>query len=39
VLDAPLDTTTNVAWACYANARLAALLVPIVRDEVQRLLG
>ncbi|MBL8755090.1 MAG: inositol monophosphatase [Planctomycetes bacterium] len=38
-LDAPLDTTTNVAFACYANKKLAAQLVPIVREEVQRLLG
>jgi hypothetical protein len=38
-LDAPLDTTTNVAWACYANARLAAHLIPIVREEVRRHLG
>jgi hypothetical protein len=35
-LDAPLDVTTNVAFACYANARLAQRLVPIVREEVQR---
>jgi hypothetical protein len=35
-LDAPLDTTTNVAFACYANERLAAQLIPIVREEVQR---
>ncbi len=38
-LDAPLDTTTSVAFACYANATLAAQLAPIVRDEVRRLLG
>jgi hypothetical protein len=38
-LDAPLDTTTSVAFACYANPGLAAALIPIVRDEVQRLLG
>ena len=38
-LRAPLDTTTNVAWAGYANAKLAALLQPIVREEVERLLG
>jgi len=38
-LDAPLDTTTNVAFACYANRRLADLLIPIVRDEVRRHLG
>ncbi len=35
-LDAPLDTTTNVAFACYANAQLADRLIPIVREEVQR---
>ena len=38
-LDAPLDTTTSVAFACYANERLAAQLIPIVRDEVRRHLG
>lgn len=38
-LDAPLDTTTNIAFACYANARLAAQLIPIVREEVRRHLG
>ena len=38
-LDAPLDTTTNVAFAAYANKRLSAQLIPIVREEVQRHLG
>ncbi len=38
-IDAPLDTTTNVAFACYANQKLAAHLIPIVREEVQRHLG
>jgi fructose-1,6-bisphosphatase/inositol monophosphatase family enzyme len=38
-LAAPLDTTTNVAWAGYANPKLAELLQPIVREEVERLLG
>jgi hypothetical protein len=38
-LDAPLDTTTNVAFACYANRKLADLLIPIVREEVRRHLG
>ena len=38
-LRAPLDTTTNVAWAGYANAKLAKLLQPIVREEVERVLG
>jgi len=37
-LDAPLDITTNMAFACYANRELAELLIPIVRDEVTRLL-
>ena len=36
---APLDTTTNVAFAVYANRRLAQRMVPIVREEVQRHLG
>ncbi len=35
-LDAPLDTTTNMAFACYANKQLAAQLIPIVREEVLR---
>ena len=35
-LDAPLDVSTNLSFACYANRRLAELLVPIVRDEVAR---
>jgi fructose-1,6-bisphosphatase/inositol monophosphatase family enzyme len=38
-LAAPLDTTTNVAWAGYANRTLATAMQPIVREEVQRLLG
>lgn len=38
-LNAPLDTTTNLAWAGYANQKLAALLQPIVREEVERVLG
>jgi fructose-1,6-bisphosphatase/inositol monophosphatase family enzyme len=38
-LDAPLDTTTNVAFACYANRKLAEQLIPIVREEVQKHLG
>ncbi len=38
-LDAPLDTTTNVAFAGYANRRLADMLIPIVAEEVQRHLG
>jgi fructose-1,6-bisphosphatase/inositol monophosphatase family enzyme len=38
-IDVPLDTTTNVAFACYANRRLADRLIPIVREEVRRHLG
>ncbi len=38
-LSAPLDTTTNIAWAGYANERLAKLMQPIVLEEVERLLG
>ncbi|MCK5940921.1 MAG: inositol monophosphatase [Planctomycetes bacterium] len=37
-LDAPLDVTTNLAFAFYANRQLADLMVPIVRDEVTRIL-
>jgi hypothetical protein len=38
-ITAPLDITTNMSFAFYANQRLADLLIPIVRDEVTRLLG
>lgn len=38
-LDAPLDVTTNVAFACYANETLAARMIPIVREECERHLG
>ena len=38
-LDAPLDVTTNVSFACYANRALADLLIPIVGDELRRVLG
>lgn len=38
-LDAPLDLTTNVSFAFYGNQALADLLVPIVREEVERHLG
>ncbi|MBK8980646.1 MAG: inositol monophosphatase [Planctomycetes bacterium] len=34
-LDAPLDTTTNVAFAGYANAALAETLGPIVREVLR----
>lgn len=37
-LDAPFDTTTNVAFAAYANRTLADRLAPIVADEVRKLL-
>lgn len=37
-LDAPLDVTTNMSFAFYANRDLADLLVPIVREEVTRIL-
>lgn len=33
-LDAPLDTTTPVAWAGYANPALAALIRPALRDAL-----
>jgi fructose-1,6-bisphosphatase/inositol monophosphatase family enzyme len=38
-LDGPLDTTTNLAFAAYANKALAQQLMPIVREEVRRILG
>jgi hypothetical protein len=38
-LDAPLDVTTNMSFAFYANRALADLLIPIVREEVTRLLS
>lgn len=38
-LNAPLDVTTNMSFAFYANRALADLLIPIVRDEVTRLLS
>lgn len=38
-LDAPLDVTTDVAFACYANAQLAKTLMPIVGEEVRKHLG
>ncbi len=36
-LDAPLDTTTGVAWVGYANRRLATLIGPILRELVDQL--
>ncbi|HLT35725.1 MAG TPA: M48 family metallopeptidase, partial [Enhygromyxa sp.] len=38
-LSAPLDVVTYVAFAAYANRRLAHKLIPIVREELQRALG
>ena len=38
-LDAPLDITTNMSFAFYANRALAEQLIPIVREEVTRVLG
>ncbi len=38
-LDAPLDTTTPVAWVGYANAQLAARVRPVLRDLCAELLG
>jgi fructose-1,6-bisphosphatase/inositol monophosphatase family enzyme len=35
-LDAPLDTTTPVAWAGYANAHLAERIGPILAELVER---
>jgi fructose-1,6-bisphosphatase/inositol monophosphatase family enzyme len=37
-LDAPLDTTTAVAWAGYANADLAARIGPILAELVDALI-
>jgi fructose-1,6-bisphosphatase/inositol monophosphatase family enzyme len=36
-LDAPLDTTTGVAWVGYANRSLASRITPILRDLVDEL--
>lgn len=38
-LDAPLDTTTPVAWVGYANAALAARVRPVLRELCAELLG
>lgn len=35
-LDAPLDTVSDIAFACYSNRALAAKLQPIVAEEVRR---
>lgn len=37
-LDAPLDVTTNMSFAFYANRAIADFLIPIVREEVERVL-
>jgi hypothetical protein len=36
-LDAPLDTTSPVAWVGYANAELAARIGPILAELVDDL--
>ena len=36
-LDAPLDTTTSVAWVGYANRHLAELLGPVLADVLDEL--
>jgi len=36
-LDVPLDTTTSVAWAGYANPTLAARLGPVLTELVEHL--
>jgi fructose-1,6-bisphosphatase/inositol monophosphatase family enzyme len=36
-LDAPLDTTTGVAWVGYANPSLAARIAPVLRELVDAL--
>lgn len=36
-LDAPLDTTTGVAWVGYANRRLATMIGPVLRELVDEL--
>jgi len=38
-LDAPLDTTSPVAWAGYANPELAARIGPVLADLVDDLAG
>jgi hypothetical protein len=38
-LDAPLDTTTNVAWVGYANPQLAARLRPHLHAAIAEVLG
>lgn len=35
-IDAPLDVTSNVAFAAYANRELATVLQPMVRGALQR---
>ncbi len=38
-LDIPLDTTSAVAWAGYANPKLAALVRPVLRELITTMLG
>jgi hypothetical protein len=38
MLDAPLDTTTSVAWAGYANPALAARIGPVLAELVDDLI-
>lgn len=38
-LDAPLDTTTPVAWVGYANPRLAETIGPVLADVLRDLVG
>lgn len=38
-LDVPLDTTTPVAWAGYANPVLAARIGPVLADLVEEMTG
>ena len=35
-LDAPLDLTSDVAWAAYANDDVRALVEPVLQDELHR---
>jgi len=37
-LDAPLDTTTPVAWAAYANPRLARHIRPALQRLIREML-
>lgn len=37
--DAPLDTTSPIAWVTWANSALAAQAKPVLRDVLQQILG